>query len=207
VAETLAEELLLLAYDIRGKCRLTPAELDCGVGGALLSDLRLAGRLTVVGDALAVAEDTPVGDPILDGVLADIRAEPGTTPREWVDRLRGPRPGERLLARMAGRGQVEVDLHRTLGVFSETRYPVRDIVGLWEAQHRVVGAVTTRSGADPRTLALGALVTAAGLGKALFSTSGNWRALRARMRAMTADDWAAGAVREVLAGERKSVLV
>jgi hypothetical protein len=108
---------------------------------------------------------------------------------------------------MAERGQVDVDPRRTLGVFSETRYPVRDIVGLWEAQQRVVGAVTTWSGPDPRTLALGALVTAAGLGKALFSTSGNWRTLRARMRAMTADDWAAEAVRDVLAGERRSVLV
>ncbi|WP_460351633.1 hypothetical protein [Actinoallomurus acanthiterrae] len=41
--ETMAEELLLLAYDLRGKCRIGPVELDCGVGGAMLSDLRLAG--------------------------------------------------------------------------------------------------------------------------------------------------------------------
>jgi hypothetical protein len=31
VPETLAEELLLLAHDIRGRCRLDPVELACGV--------------------------------------------------------------------------------------------------------------------------------------------------------------------------------
>jgi hypothetical protein len=205
---TLAEELLLLAHDIRGKCRLAPAELDSGVGGALLSELNLAGRLAVEGAVLVTAGDASAGNPILDGLLAEIAASPrGRTPQEWVTRLRASDLGERLLTRMAESGQVDVDRHRTLGVFAETRYPVRDIVGLWEAQQRVVAAVTTQSAPDRRTLALGALVAGTGLGKAVFSTSGNWRALRERMRDMTQDDWAAEAVRRVIVAERKSAPV
>ncbi|MEV5711091.1 GPP34 family phosphoprotein [Actinoallomurus sp. NPDC052274] len=209
--ETLAEELLLLAYDLRGKCRIGPVELDCGVAGAMLSELRLADRLRLDGAVLAVADAEPVGDPILDGLLADIAASPrGRTPQEWVTRLRATDHQQRLLARLADHGQVAVDrhrLHRTLGVFVETRYPVRDIVGLWEAQQRVVAAVTTSAPADVRTLALGALVAGAGLGKAVFATSGNWRVLRDRMRAMTEGDWIADAVRRALAVELGSVSV
>ncbi|WP_433185189.1 GOLPH3/VPS74 family protein [Actinoallomurus sp. CA-150999] len=205
--ETLAEELLLLAYDLRGKCRIGPVELDCGVGGAMLSDLRLAGRLRLNGAALAVADPEPVGDPVLDGLLTDIASSPrNRTPQEWVTRLRATDHQRRLLARLADRGQVEVDRHRTLGVFVETRYPVRDIVGLWEAQQRVVATVTTGAApADARTLALGALVAASGLGKAVFATSGNWRILRDRMREMAAGDWVATAVRGALAVEHRSV--
>ena len=206
--DTLAEELLLLAYDIRGKCRLAPAELDYGVAGALLSELNLAGRLALDGTVVRAAGAVPAADPILDGLFADIASAPRSrTPRDWVTRLRATDVRERLLSRMAECGQIEVDRHRTLGVFADTRYPARDIVGLWEAQQRVVAAVTTRAPADPRTLALGALVAAAGLSKALFSTSGNWRALRTRMRDMTQDDWAAEAVRRVIAAELKSASV
>jgi Golgi phosphoprotein 3 (GPP34) len=199
VPETLAEELLLLAYDIRGKCRLGPAELAYGVGGALLSELNLAGLLKVDGTALTAAGDTPTGNPILDGLLEQIETAPRTrTPREWVTRMRATDVQDRLLARMAERGRIEVDRHRA---FAGTRYPVRDIVGLWEAQQRVVAAVTTQATAAPRTLALGALVVATGMGKALFATSGNWRTLRARMREMTRADWPAEAVREAIAAE------
>jgi Golgi phosphoprotein 3 (GPP34) len=209
VPEMLAEELLLLAYDLRGKCRIDPVELDCGVGGALLSELRLAGRLRLDGTAPAVADPEPLGDPILDGLLAEIAASPRSrTAQEWVTRLRATDHRQRLMARLAERGQVAVDrhrLHRTLGVLVQTRHPVRDIVGLWEAQQRVVAAVATGAPVDARTLALGALVAAAGLGKAVFSTSGNWRVLRDRMRAMTEDDWAADAVRRALAVESRTV--
>ncbi|WP_345431161.1 GOLPH3/VPS74 family protein [Actinoallomurus vinaceus] len=207
MAETLAEELLLLAYDLRGKCRMGPVELDCGVGGAMLSDLRLAGRLRLSGTALAVDDPEPVGDPVLDALLTDIAASPRSrTPQEWVTRLRATDHQQRLLARLADRGQVAVDRHRTLGVFVETRYPVRDIVGLWEAQQRVVAAVTTGAApTDARTFALGALVAASGLGKAVFATSGNWRILRDRMREMTAGDWVADAVRRALSVEHRSV--
>lgn len=206
--ETLAEELVLLAHDIRGKCRIAPVELDCGVGGALLSELGLGGRLVVQDTVLVASGDAPTGHPILDGLLAEVAASPRSrTPQEWVTHLGTSDLRDRLLTRMAEHGQVDVDRRRTLGVFAETRFPVRDIVGLWEAQQRVVAAVTTQCAPDRRTLALGALVAAAGLGKAVFATSGDWRTLRGRMRSMTEGDWAAEAVHRALVAERKSASV
>jgi hypothetical protein len=206
VPETLAEELLLLAHDILGKCRIAPGQLTCGVGGALLSDLSLAGRLVVADSFLTVCDPTPVGDPVLDEVLADVAAV-RRTPRDWVTALSRSTVTERLLNRMVEQGRVGLDAHRTLGIFVDTRYPVRDIVRLWDAQQRVVSAATTSAEATRRTLALGGMAAAAGLGRALFATAGDWRALVARMREISEDDWAAAAVREVTVAERSKVTV
>jgi hypothetical protein len=206
VSETLAEELLLLAHDIRGKCRVASAAIDCGVAGALLSELALAGHLKLDGSVLVAAGGPSTGAPVLDELLAEVAASP-RTPREWVTRLRGSGLTERLLTQMVERGQVEVDHHRNYGLFAETWYPVRDIVALWEAHQRVVSAATTRVATDRRTLALGALAEATGLGKVLFATSGDWRVLGERMREASAGDWAADAVRRTVAPDRRSATV
>jgi Golgi phosphoprotein 3 (GPP34) len=206
VSETLATELLLLAHDIRGKCRIVPAAMDCGVAGAMLSELTLAGHVSVEDSVLVAAGGAHTGDPILDELLAGI-ADSARTPREWVTRLRGAGLTDRLLARMVESGQVEVDHHRNYGLFPETWYPVRDIVALWEAHQRVVVAATTRVAPDRRTLALGAICEAAGLSKVLFATSGDWRVLGERMREASAGDWAAEAVRRTIGADRKSASV
>ncbi len=197
MSETLAEELILLTHDIRGKCRIASAAMDCGVAGALLSELGLAGRLAMDDGVLVTAGGAPTNDPILDDLLTEI-AGSSRTPREWVARLRETGLTERLLARMLDRGRIEVDRHRNYGLFAETWYPVRDIVALWEAHQRVVAAATARVSPGPRTLALGALAEAAGLAKVLFATSGDWRVLAERMRETSAGDWAADAVRHAV---------
>lgn len=205
MSETLAEELLLLAHDIRGKCRIAPAAIDSGVVGALLSELGLSGRVTLDDSVLVTAGAETTGDAVLDELLKTI-ADSSRTPLEWVEQLSGTGLTERLLARMVERGQMEIDHHRNYGLFADTWYPVRDIVALWEAHQRVVIAVTTRAAPDLRTLALGGIVTAAGLSKVLFSTAGDWRVLRDRMREMNAGDWAAGAVRDAVAERRNATV-
>jgi hypothetical protein len=206
VPETLAAELLLLAHDIRGKCRIAPAAMDCGVAGALLSELHLTGRLTVDGSVLVPVGGPPTGDPILDELLEEIAAS-SRTPREWVTHLSRTGLTERLLTQLVESGQVEIDHHRNYGLFPETWYPVRDIVMLWEAHQRVVIAATTPVGPDRRTLALGALAAAAGLAKVLLATSGDWRVLGTHIREKTAGDWAAEAVRQAVVDERRNATV
>jgi hypothetical protein len=208
VPETLAAELLLLAHDIRGKCRIAPTAMDCGVVGGLLSELALTGRVTADGadGSVLVAAGGPTGDPILDELLDAIAAEP-RTPLVWVTRLRGTGLTERLLTRMVDSGQVEIDHHRNYGLFAETWYPVRDIVSLWEAHQRVVDAATASVAPDHRTLALGSLAAAAGLAKVLLATSGDWKVLGTRIRERTAGDWAAEAVRRAVLPENRNATV
>lgn len=208
---TLAEDLLLLAHDIRGRCRITPTAMDGGVAGALLSELALRGRLAAEGPVVVPGGTdgtggAAYGDAILDELLAEIAAT-SRTPSAWVSHLRRSGLTRRLLDRMAEGGKVEIEQHRNYGLFDETWYPVRDIVSLWEAHQRVVLAATNPAAADRRALALGALAEATGMGKILFATSGDWRALSERVRASSAGDWAAGAVRDVLAADRRNASV
>jgi hypothetical protein len=209
VPETLAEELLLLAHDIRGKCRVAPTAMDSGVVGGLLSELALTGRVTVDeagGSVLVAAGEPPTGDPVLDELLDAIAATPRTA-LAWVTRLRGTGLTGRLLTRMVDGGRVEIDHHRNYGLFPETWYPVRDIVSLWEAHQRVVDAATASVAPDRRTLALGALAAAVGLAKALLATSGDWRVLSARIREKAAGDWAAEAVHRAVLPEHRNATV
>jgi hypothetical protein len=71
----------------------------------------------------------------------------------------------------------------------------------------VVTAATAHATPDRRTAALGALAEAAGLGKVLFATSGDWRVLAERIRETSAHDRAADAVRRAVAAERRSASV
>jgi golgi phosphoprotein 3 len=203
--QTLAEELLLLAHDIRGKCRIAPAAMDCGVIGALLSELAMTGRVTLDEGVVVTTDAPPTGDAVLDEVLGEIAAT-RRTPAEWVSHLRGARLTDRLLARMVDTGQVEVDHHRNYGLFAEDWYPVRDIVSLWEAHQRVVDAATANVTPDRRTLSLAAVAAAAGLAKVLLATSGDWKVLGARIREKSTGDWAATAVRTTLTERRDATV-
>ena len=206
--ETLAAELLLLAHDIRGKCRIVPAAMNSAVAGALLSELGLTGHVVLdetAGSVLVAAGGPPTADPILGELLAEIAATP-RTPLQWVARLRGTGLTERLLTRMVDAGEMEIDHHRNYGLFAETWYPVRDIVSLWDAHQKVVTAATANVAPDPRTLALGALSAAAGLAKILLATSGDWRSLSARIRERTGDDWAADAVHRAVSADRRATV-
>ena len=64
---TLAEDLFLLACEeATGRPRIPAAHLELGLGGALLLDLALRGRVALVDDHVVVADRTPVGAPLLD---------------------------------------------------------------------------------------------------------------------------------------------
>lgn len=65
----LAEELQLCAIGPDGRAQ--SSKLPAGFGGAVLADLSLAGRVHV-GERVQVTDPMPVGDELLDRVLADL---------------------------------------------------------------------------------------------------------------------------------------
>jgi Golgi phosphoprotein 3 (GPP34) len=121
---TLAEELLLIAYDdVTGRAKQGGSiELDCGVAGAVLQELNLAGRIDVVGGLVTVLDPTPVGDPDSDAALERIAGEAkGRKPDWWVSRLRfGMR--NRMLARLVDSGVLRMERRGVLWLFSARRY-------------------------------------------------------------------------------------
>jgi hypothetical protein len=93
---TLANGLFLISYDeAAGRSGLAPDLLACGLVGAQLADLVLAGALTVgTDDRVLPARPGPAAPPTGEAatlVLDSIAHEPRPHPvRSWIDALGGP---------------------------------------------------------------------------------------------------------------------
>ncbi len=112
---TFAEELLLLVMDEEyGEATNIPARsLSYAMAGALLMELALENRIDTGIDALVVTSAEPLGDSLLDSVLADI-AKTSDNPRApdfWVRRVaeRSEEARMQTLQRLVAQGIVEAD--------------------------------------------------------------------------------------------------
>lgn len=89
---SLIEELLLLTLEDRGGefDRVPEAFLVCGIAGGALIDLSLRNKLDSDLSGVWAIDSTATGDPVLDGVLAEIAGESARLdPRAWIVRLSG----------------------------------------------------------------------------------------------------------------------
>jgi hypothetical protein len=163
----LAEELLLLAYDDQtGKATGSRIGLDLGMAAAVMVDLALANRVAYVDGYLKVIDDTSVGDPIADAVLAKAAADDPHTPAQWLQRLRhGLRA--RVLADLVARGVVRDVDETQMGVIHVHRYPTTDPAVEAEIRKRLAEALITDGMPDERTAALATLLTATRMEPAL----------------------------------------
>jgi len=105
-ALTLPEELVLLAYDDE-KGHTWNSSLDTGLGGAVMLDLSLRGRVEVREKDLVVVDPAPTGEPVLDAALL------------VAGLATAPHPGP---------GLVAAELARVLGQLPELR-PGADLRG------------------------------------------------------------------------------
>lgn len=187
---SLLEELLLIAYSDQGTLVTSVAAVDCGLAGAVLMELMLAGRLTLTKRAVTVVSDEPTGDPLLDEALTRIRTSRPAAPRKWVQVLRGGLQ-DRVLERLVARGVLRREKRRVLLIFPQTRYP--SVTGAepaleTDARQRLRAMVTGEGPADPRTAALGALVQAVKLDRRVFPDLSH-RERKHRLTAAVASGW------------------
>lgn len=196
---TLPEELLLIAYDqVTGRAKPGGAiELDCGVAGAVLLELSLAGRIDVVDGKVSVLDPAPIGDPESDAVLERIAgAEKRRKPDWWVSRLRfGMR--NRLLARLVERGVLRMEQRHVLWLFSVRRYVAIDTGIGSAARSRLERVVVHHGEPDARTAALAALLNVCGLARWTFPEIDR-RQLKIRMNQLSEGQWAIAAVRTAI---------
>ncbi|MFG3688846.1 GPP34 family phosphoprotein [Micromonospora sp. NPDC047740] len=205
---TLADELVLLAYDDAGTNRLGRPHLDYGLAGAVLLELTLAGRVEVVEGRLAVVDPTPVGHPVLDEALARVGAEgKRRRPKDWVGRL-ARQLSDRVLAGLVEAGVLRRESDRVLGLFPRTRYPSPtggEPVPETQARRRMHAAVVADGPVDARTAALIALSRSVGLDRKLFPDLPKDR-VKARLAEITAGDWASAATRKAIEETQAAVL-
>ncbi|MCF3103322.1 GPP34 family phosphoprotein [Streptomyces roseoverticillatus] len=194
---TLPEELVLLCFDPVSGRKLWRAgtSLGYGVAGAVLGELRLAGRVVEEGGRVRVTNPLPPGDPLLAAAMASLQrpGKRGGGPRTtaWV-RSASRNLQEAWMTRLVKSGALRVEAGRFLGVVPYRRYSVGPAGLTTQAWGRF--DLARRGGfADPRARALAALVCAIGI-SGVLCPGRDRRPDRQAMRRLMRADWAAQAV-------------
>ncbi|MEU7899793.1 GPP34 family phosphoprotein [Nonomuraea sp. NPDC049152] len=192
---TIAEEVLLLAYrEEDGKPLIGTTELGAALGGAVLAELAVEGRIELSQKKVVVKDATRGGDADLDEALVRI-AEDGKErkPAWWITKLGNTKLKNRLLTKLADSGVLTQERGKVLGIFPTTRWPEADASVEAEVRERVASAL---AGADPdaRTAVLIAVMHACKLDRKAFPG-----ASKERIKEITEGDWAGEAVAKTIA--------
>lgn len=209
----LAEDLLLLLLDDETGARtLDGSRTDLVLGGALLLELALQGRVELTRDGpwyaretVSVADPAPLADPLLDEARATV-AERTRGSQDLVSRL-GKGLRARLLERLEERGIVERREDRVLGLFPRTRWPAADTQHEDAVRARLHDVLVVGLSPDERTAALTALLLAVDKAHTVLpGLDGRARrAVKARAKAVAEGAWAADAVRSAVAAMQAAV--
>lgn len=169
----LAEDLLLLALDDdTGSVSWSRSTaLHFGLGGALLMDLALQGRIDSLNKKIVLVDPSPTGDAVMDAALDDIGASNRPhDAKHWVERL-GGRAGlkEQLARRLVARGILREQERTFLWVLHDHRFPTENPEPESSLRDRIRNVALGAAEPDPRTLLLLSLVNACNLTRGLFS--------------------------------------
>lgn len=105
----IADDLWLLAHsDVSGRPYVQPRALGLGLAGGLLSELVLAGALSVRHDDIAVLARRPPPDELLGRVLGQVAAEPAAHPVGELAYLARTAPAD-VAARLERSGYLAQD--------------------------------------------------------------------------------------------------
>jgi hypothetical protein len=204
----IAEDLLLLlTADDTGKLTADSAATNLALGGALLAEFALMGRIDIAGPdervregRLIVRDVGPTGDSVLDDALATVTDKEGKKPRDVVAAL-GKHTRVRLYERLAEAGLLRAEEGRILGIFPTHRWPAEHAGH--EAEVRAGLSTALRHGGTPdtRTRALVSLLLALkAVHKAVApeSVGLSERALNASAERIAEGDWVGHAVRSAI---------
>lgn len=201
----IAEDLALLLYDDEsGKPVTGSPGLDYALGGAVLIELTLLGKVdiaeagdTVKAGRLKVLDTTPTGDAVLDERLALLATKPGARPKDLMKKLSNNLRYQ-VLARLAERGVLEQDKGKVLGLFPVTRWPAKDARHEAEVRTGLDNVLKLGTQPDERTAALIALLSALNVVPKIVTGAVDKRALKQRAKEISESDWAAAAVRKAV---------
>ena len=173
----IADELLLLLIDDkRGDLIPIPEwSLACALAGALLMDLAQEGRIDTDTDSLSVLDPAPLGDDLLDPVLAEIASAEATEhARYWVAHFaqRGDDIRDVTLARLTAQGILEAEaggFFSFLPSVSRTRRYPADEAMREDVQLRIMRTLFSNDIPDPNDVVIIGLAEACGVFERLLS--------------------------------------
>ena len=195
---------MLLIDDKRGDLIPIPEwSLGCALAGTLLMDLAQEGRIDTDPDSLLLLDATPLGDDLLDPVLAEI-AQAGATQhaRFWVahfaqqvDDIR-----DQTLARLTAQGILEADEGGSIAflpsVSRARRYPAGE-ARREDVQLRVMRVLFSNDIPDPNDVVIVGLANACGVFERLLPPAEH-KVARERIALLGRMDLIGRAVTEVI---------
>ncbi len=170
-----AEEIMLLLLDDEGErfLRVPDWSLRYALAGGVLMDLAMEDRIDTDLEKLTLVDPTPLGDDILDPVLADIAASTGThDARYWVEQAAGRayETREAAMERLIARGILEQREDRMLWMFRSRRYPPVDGIAEIEVKLRIMEVLFAEVVPTPRDVVIICLADACGIFNELLSS-------------------------------------
>lgn len=205
----IAEELFLLLRRDDGKPESVTAQRGYGLAAAVVTDLVLAGRVTLSDDKdprMSVLQPGPVGHPALDAAMSRLEQRDGKKLSSLVTDRRVAAEKE-LASALAAAGVIGVEEKRALGLVP-ARYPVRDP----EPERRLREQLrTVLSGGTPRVEDATLLAILQGLGiapKVLADERGTLgrRELKRRIEEVSTEVQAGEAVARAVAAMNTAIM-
>ena len=176
------EEILLLILDAdNGDIRHTFPMHSRAVAfaGAALMDLALERRIDTDPEQLVVSDRTPMGNDMLDPILADIARDGQSYPTHdtafWISELSkgSDEIREKALARLIERGILEADtggeVYLSPGVSRARRYRTANGETTEEVQLRIMRTLFSDDIPDPRDVVIISLASACGVFESILS--------------------------------------
>lgn len=206
----LAEDLLLLLLDDEDGSLAASSQVPVALGGALLAELALDGRVEV-GEKEGFWRQATVhvaGGPPDDDVLAAAHArvaEKERTAQDLVARL-GKGVKDELLERLAGRGILERRTDKVLGLLPRTRWPALDSSHEQAVRRDLAAVLVTGTSPEPRTAALVSVLSALDRAhKVVEPGPEGARAVRRRAKEVAEGGWAAKGVADAIAATNAAI--
>lgn len=203
---TLAEDFALLIVDpATGKPLIDGTAFDRAIGGALLLDLAVAGRVAVTGSgakARIAAIGGPTGDPLLDAAserLGQKERRAAAAVERLSSKLRAA-----TFARLVDAGTLAEEKGRVLGVIPTTTWRFTDARAREAVQRGVAAVLTGKAEPDERQAGLVSLLHAV---KAEHKVvDGPRKQLRARSREIAEGEWAGSAVTQAVQAVQATIM-
>lgn len=154
----LADELFLVGHDeYTGKPTGNAEVLASALAGAVVGELLLDGRLTIVEGRVAVQAARAYGEKVTDAVLGEVCRQGDPQPvRHWVDYLRGD-VRDVVARRLVATGLVRREQPRGLARRGHARYPAYDPQRYAEPRRRLAQALAGQGPMDAQLATLAAL--------------------------------------------------
>jgi hypothetical protein len=167
-----ADQLFFASFDSFGESEVHPDVVRVGLGGALLSELMLAGRVTSAHGMVAVVETAAPADDLANAVLARVRAEQSLSVGTWIAALGLDAVGD-VVSRLAASGKVRVERPRrlrTLGLTRATRFVPVDVNEAAAPAARIADTIRRGEYLHPVDAVLAGLMVAMGLHREVLDT-------------------------------------